>query len=669
MAVLQMHRICICAMKENRKKILELLQRKGCLEVEEIPSDEEVFERMNTATQISIFERNAVAADNALEIMNKYAPEAKSMFSSLEGKKDVSYDEYVETEKKSQEIMSLVNEIIKNEKEISDSMTEIDKCKEEIQILQPWLPLDIPMNYAGTVQTGFMVGSITGSYTDETLHKEVEKTEGFPEEADLKVVSSDKYRTYIACVFMKEKRDELERALRQFGFAAPPVMIHHTPAESAKRRENRISHCESEIERIKEEIKKKSELRYEIKKGADYFRTRAEKYKVLGGLLQSRHTFFISGYIPQKEVENLKSQIENNYTAILLDEEIEDEEYPVLLSNGKFTGAVEGVVTSFGYPKKSEIDPTTVTAFFYYFLFGIMLSDAAYGLIMLLACFIAIKKFPNMEKTMQKSLRMFMYCGISTLIWGILFGGFFGNAVSVIGETFFGVDIELPALWFAPIDEPMKMLIYSMLFGIVHLFTGLGIQGYMLLKRKDVISFVSDVLCWYIFLIGLILMFIPTSIFASLAGSQIVFPEWVNTIAKIMAVVGMLGILFMGGRRAKNPVKRLLLGIYSLYDITSWLSDLLSYSRLLALGLATGVIAQVINTMAAMMGKSVIGVIMFILIFILGHALNMAINLLGAYVHTNRLQYVEFFGKFYEGGNREFKPFKENTKYIKVKEN
>ena len=163
-------------------------------------------------------------------------------------------------------------------------------------------------------------------------------------------------------------------------------------------------------------------------------------------------------------------------------------------------------------------------------------------------------------------------------------------------------------------------------------------------------------------------MLVPTSIFASLAGTTIVFPAWANMLAKVMAIGGMVGILLMAGRRTKNPVKRLLLGAYSLYDTTSWLSDLLSYSRLLALGLATGVIAQVINTMAAMGGKSVVGVIMFIVIFIIGHTFNMAINLLGAYVHTNRLQYVEFFGKFYEGGGRAFHPFRENTKYADVKE-
>ena len=122
------------------------------------------------------------------------------------------------------------------------------------------------------------------------------------------------------------------------------------------------------------------------------------------------------------------------------------------------------------------------------------------------------------------------------------------------------------------------------------------------------------------------------------------------------------------GRAKKNVALRLALGAYDIYNVTGWLSDVLSYSRLLALGLATGVIASVINQMGSMAGDGIFGAIVFILVFIVGHTLNMAINILGAYVHTNRLQFVEFFGKFYEGGGKPFNPFKLNTKYVDVKE-
>jgi len=143
----------------------------------------------------------------------------------------------------------------------------------------------------------------------------------------------------------------------------------------------------------------------------------------------------------------------------------------------------------------------------------------------------------------------------------------------------------------------------------------------------------------------------------------------VNLLAKGMAIVGAVGILLMSGRRKKNNWGlRLALGAYDLYGLTSWLSDVLSYSRLLALGLATGVIASVFNQMGSMFGGGVLGAIIFIIVFIIGHAFNIGINLLGAYVHTCRLQYVEFFGKFFEGGGKEFHPFRSNTKYVEVKE-
>lgn len=670
MAVLQMRKINICAMKKNRKKILEFLQKKGCLEIQETDNEDSVFMKMNTATQISIFERNAALAENGLAVLDRYCPENKSMFAGLEGKEQIASEEFQNSIDHQQEIMNLINKILQAQKSMEEKESAMVRCKEEIQSLSPWISLDVPMNYPGTKKTGFFIGSISGTYTQEALTAKIEQLEEMPDSVYAQVITTDKFQTYVTVVFLRTQQDQVERALRNFSFNRAPLITSHTPEISVKKRENAIASIQKEIEALRQKLEEYSKRRMEIKEVADYYTVRAEKYRVVGSILQSKHTFFITGFIPEREIEDLRNNLENRFTVMIdVEEPEENENVPVLLSNNKTAGAVEGVVTSFGYPTKHEIDPTAITAFFYYFFFGIMLSDAAYGLLMFLGCLWALKKYPNMSEGMQKSLRMFKNCGLSTLVWGILFGGYFGDAITVIGHTFFGVDIVVPAVWFAPIDKPMEMLIYCMIFGIVHLFVGLGIKGYMMLRQKDMASFVCDVLFWYVFLIGLILMLIPTSIFGSLLGTIIVFPQWANLLAKIMTIGGMAGILLTGGRRAKNLFKRLLLGAYSLYDTTSWLSDLLSYSRLLALGLATGVIAQVINTMAAMGGKSVVGVIMFIIVFIIGHVFNMAINLLGAYVHTNRLQYVEFFGKFFEGGSREFQPFKENTKYVNVKEN
>ena len=172
---------------------------------------------------------------------------------------------------------------------------------------------------------------------------------------------------------------------------------------------------------------------------------------------------------------------------------------------------MEGVLASFGLPAKGEIDPTFFTSIFYVFLFGLMLSDAAYGLIVSLVCGIVLLKFPRIEENLRKSIQLFFWCGISTLVWGILFGGYFGDALDVISETFFGHKISIPALWFVPLNEPMRMLLYSMLFGVIHLFTGLALKGYMCIRDHKYMDFICDVVFWYMLLLGLIGILIPSN--------------------------------------------------------------------------------------------------------------------------------------------------------------
>jgi len=218
--------------------------------------------------------------------------------------------------------------------------------------------------------------------------------------------------------------------------------------------------------------------------------------------------------------------------------------------------------------------------------------------------------------------------------------------------------------------QPMKLPVWGMVFGVIHLYAGLAIKGWEYLKNKDIVGLISDVVSWYLFLTGLILMLLPSKLFASIAGDAFDFSglaAWGN-VATAITLIGLVIILVMQERSTKNWILRILLGAYDIYGVTGWLSDVLSYSRLLALGMATGVIANVINMMASMFGGGVIGAILFIIVFILGHTLNFGINALGAYVHTNRLQFVEFFGKFYEGGGKPFKAFKNEDKYIELKE-
>lgn len=667
MAVLEMQKICICALKKERKPIIEYIQRSGVVEIKE-RKVKKGFSKMDTSVAKSSFERNAALAENALEVLEQYAPEKKSMFSSLEGKRQVASNEFKRISDNRDEIMDKISVIINLQKEISAKQNDILKLKANIEAVKPWLNMDVPGATTGTEKTAFIYGSFPGNITQEQLYQQIQSNEKFPKASDVRIFYSDKNQTCVAGFCMKKDEKQFEEALRQMDFSRPSLIMRSIPEVSKEKWTKRIAEFENSIDNRIEELRQLAEDREDIQLAADYFNSRAEKYDVLGRILQTKHVFIITGYIPKKEFEKLKETLTDKFTVMIEAEEISAKEQPpVLLENNAFARPVEGVVESFGLPKKGEFDPSTIMAVFYYILFGMMLSDAAYGLIIFLACFIAIKKFPRMGDSLNKSLHMFMYCGISTTIWGVLFGGFFGDAITVVSNVFFHKNIELKALWFVPLNDPMRLLMYSMVIGIIHMFLGLGIKGYMLLKDNKIVDFICDVLLWYSLLIGLILLLLPTDLFASISQMTFVFPVWLTILSKALTIIGLVGLLLMSGRRKGNKwAIRIALGAYDIYNVTGWLSDLLSYSRLLALGLATGVIASVVNSMGSMIGDGPVGIIVFIIVFIVGHTLNLAINLLGAYVHTNRLQYVEFFGKFYEGGGRAFNPFTLKTKYVKL---
>lgn len=669
MAVLQMQRMSICALKKDRKAILEKIQSMGIMEINHVLDEDEDFRRMDTANARSSFEKAANSADRALEILNEYAPVKTSMLSSLEGKKLVDAKVHEEVIRKREELLKVVSRIQVLDKEKAENKAEILKLENRIESLVPWLSLDIPMNATGTKKTSVILGSIPGQADISGIYEILADAAPEVEAADAYVISSGQDMTCIAVICLKQEEQSIEEALRSRGFSRIAQNSAKTPAGETEELRQEIKEKENRISQIEQEVIRLAEQREEIYLLADYYRVRAEKYEVLGEIPQSANTFVLSGYVPHRDVEKVKRVLESKYDCAIDVEELkEEEEPPVLLKNNKFSASAEGVLESFGLPKKGEIDPTAIMSVFYVFLFGLMLSDAAYGAIVSIACGVLILKFPRMSEGMKKSIQLFFWCGLSTLFWGIMFGGYFGDVINVVSRTFFGHEVGIKALWFVPLNNPMKLLIYSMVFGLIHLFTGLGIKGYMCIRDKKYVDFLCDVVLWYVFLFGLILLLIPTDIFASIAQVQITFPPVVNAIAKWASILGAVGIVLMSGRANKNFGLRIALGAYDLYNVTGWLSDVLSYSRLLALGLATGVIAQVVNQMGSMGGKSVFGVILFVIVFIIGHVFNIAINLLGAYVHTNRLQYVEFFGKFYEGGGRAFHPFRENTKYADVKE-
>ncbi len=673
MAIVEMQKLSVCANKKNRKAILELLQSMGCMQITTEGIDDPDLEKMDTQAQRNRFEKSAQMFDQALELLDTYAPE-KGGLALFSGKEEVPRAKLDEIVKNQQKYVAKVNRMLSAQKEIAEHKGTILKDENQIASLQPWMDLDVPMNAKGTKHTAVLIGTLPGTWTQEQLFAAASRDLSGDPAVDARVISTQNDVTCVAVVCLKKDAEAVENALRSEGFAKPSQVMNTVPAQAVENLQKDIELQSKEIEALEKQIASESGSREDFKIAADYYRTRAEKYRLLGTIPQSGNVFFLEGWVPKNQAGKIEQVLTEQFgAAVAVEEPGENEVQPTLLHNNKFSESVEGVLESYGLPTKGHVDPTFIMSFFYVFFFGMMFADGGYGLVMVIACGIVLLKFKDLEEGLHKMVKLFFWCGVSTAVWGFLYGGFFGDLIDTVAKTFFGYtgsEPVLKALWFEPLNNPMKLLIYCMLFGLIHLYFGLGIKGWEYLKDGDVVGFVSDILSWYLFLTGLVLILLPTELFGSIAGDSFDFSPVakLGTFAKVITIVGLLLILVMQERQTKNWVLRILLGAYDIYGVTGWLSDILSYSRLLALGLASGVIANVVNMMASMFGKSVIGVILFIVIFLVGHTLNFAINVLGAYVHTNRLQFVEFFGKFYEGGGEPFAPFKTENKYIHIKE-
>ena len=646
-----MKKIELIALLTDSKKIIELLQRRG---VVEICRNEEELPSANVTAIISEFEKFRSTAVQALDVLERYAPEKSGISGMLGTRTEVEKHAFGREAMQVDKIMNSANDIIRSSKIISDSETQISQLQMRCDMLEQWTALDVPMSFKGTATTTALIGSVPYMTDSAALEQQL------PEGCCVEVISSSKIQTNLFILCSKTTDQEATDSLRKLGFVpvsepesrSPSELIRQYEAEQAKLAEN--------VEKTEQHIAELADKRKDLKFTVDYLQMRKDKYDVLNSLGFTGSTFVLNGYSPEKYTELLKKELESKFTVFIeFSDPSDDEDVPVLLENSRFSAPVEGITKMYAMPDKKDVDPTPVMSFFYYLFFGMMLSDAGYGLAMLIGTTIALKKF-RLERSMERTLTMFRNCGISTLIWGALFGSWFGDIVQVIGREFFHKEIGSIALWFEPMDDPIKLLLFAFGLGILHLFLGVAVSFKMAWDDGRKLDAVLDTLPVYMIVLGV-----------APVGAAILteVPQILKTIGTPVMLAGVVLLVLTSGRSSKSVFGKFFGGLYALYNTaTGYLSDILSYSRLLALGLATGSIASVINLIGTMPQNQVFKAILLLIVFIVGHTVNMAINLLGAYVHTDRLQFVELFSKFYTGGGREFEPLSVNTKYIKFKE-
>jgi V/A-type H+-transporting ATPase subunit I len=355
-------------------------------------------------------------------------------------------------------------------------------------------------------------------------------------------------------------------------------------------------------------------------------------YRLLG---ETERVFYMEGWIRSSDAEKLKSKLRpySDAMEIYSRDPLPEEEPPVILENSKSWKPFELVTKLYGLPQRGSFDPTLPMAPFFFLFVGLCVSEAGYGLLVTLLSLLLIK-FAKPKGGLLQFLKLFTLLGISTTILGALIGGWFGFPIRRL-------------MILDPLQDPLSFLILSLVLGFVQVWFGTFLNMINGIKNKLYLE--------SIFAQGGWLLLLPC---------LVVYLQTKQSIWGILSLVGAAGIIFFASP-SRNPFARFFGGLYSLYGISRYIADVLSYSRLLALGLATSVIAMVVNTLCqTALGIPWVGWLLAALIFIGGHLFNLCISFLGAFVHSMRLQFVEFFSKFFKSGGKPFSPFELENKFV-----
>lgn len=641
MAIIKTCKISVYALATQINEITEFLHKSRIIE----PIDDSggVPERI-----IQNIEGELKRTEAALKVVERYKPHKHGI---LKKRRNAALSDYAMDRKETLAAIKSISEILSLSDKISSNNSKISDIKLLQGRLSDYKGFDLPLAGKSTEHTEAVAGRCK-AFTAEAFEEKLKNT-------DIKIYGHVIRRTRQEClvwfVYLKSDWEKVVEFFKEIEFSKEDFITGtNTPDAEILRLEKKKEELEKHNSSLLEKLCILAKSRRMLELYYDRLLLKREKYRAIQAAENTEKTFVITGYVPENSVDELISVLEKRFSVAAEVEDAEEGEIlPVAFSNNSFVRPVEDITANYSMPSETDIDPNPVMAVFYYWFFGMMFSDAGYGLLMMLVC--GILGFSNiLEKQKRSMLKMFFWCGVSTTLWGIAYGSFFGDLIGTVSKTFGKGNVEFLPVLIDPVNQALELLIISVAFGMVHILTALVIKFLKLWKLGDKKGAVYDVGLWIGVLTGL-------SIFAVGIGTNLAS---VKNTGLVISILSAVGLVLVGGRDKKSFIMRFFGGILSLYDITGFVGDILSYSRLMALGLATGVIASVVNVLGALGGNSPVGVIMFVLISIFGHGLNFAINMLGAYVHTNRLQYVEFYQKFYSGGGRRFKPLSLDTKYF-----
>lgn len=673
MSILKMDKIRLLGLSRDRTQIISSLQAMAKVELidpkmETTAESNDQLDQEPVGTEmeqdkgqaVNTAERDQVqqniqtlkAKAKTLEDAGKYLEDKYPNVQFDKGRLKISLAEFLAVADRENEIMTRARRVFEIDNLMTDLQAEIAKLEKEQAILQNCLELDLNLAQRSTARTVYFLASLDASQFKDL---EAKLAENLPNAILLKLLDRES-TVFVAAIALSQDGPDLDRFLKQNSFNLFPITKSGLPRQLFADNQEAIADCQQRFEQADLELKELAKRKLDFYSLYDYYLSMVARQEAVGQTENTAKTFMLEAYVPAESSARVKAELEDNFTVWVEIEVLpEDADYPILLKNKPFARAFQMILEMFGAPNTREIDPTPVLAPSTFIFFGMMLSDVGYGFLLTVACAYLIWKVKIDLKSESGSLVSLLFlCGISSTLWGFIFGGFFGDLLPVFTDN----RINSPLLWFNPMDDPQKLLVWSMIFGLVHLFTGMAMKIVNEVRFGKVSNVFFDIVPWYLLIIGLGLILAGPSLGVAVVD--------LGLVGKYLALSGAAVIVLFSARSKKNPFARVFSGLTSLYGVVNYLGDILSYTRILALVLATSVIATVVNFLAKMVSGSLIGTVFAVLILLAGHLLNLALSALSAYVHSSRLQYVEFFGQFFEGGGTFFKPLSYQTKHIKI---
>ena len=636
MAIVKMKKFKLFALEKDRKSLLKELQKFSYVHFVKTKEEDESLKEIELNQDMTTIKEKSQKVKWMLNYFSKLFPK--------ETKKEIDESSIKETLFVLVEQQASKYDFSNDYENLANISREIDSNKEEIANLETyrkelskWLNIKESLGNLKAFKTAkFFLGTVA----KKNFEPLKDKLRNF-EHTYIEEISDESSQINIMLLTSNTEEKELKNELKTYSFTEINFNFNTSFTEEYEKTKSREEELKKANEKLKEKVEKLLKLIPKLLIQKEYLDNALMRETVVSNFKATDTVNVIEGYIPLDMEEEFKKIVnknsnKSNYLEIT-EVDKDDEEVPILLKNSGITGLFASITQMYALPRYNEIDPTAILSIFYWIFFGMMVADFAYGLILFILSGLALM-IGKFDENKRKFLKFFFALSFSTMIWGLLYGSAFGDL------------IKLPTQVLDSSKDFMSIFILSIIFGAIHLVIALGIKAYILIKNGYFMDVIYDVFLWYLTLTSLIIL---------LLAGRFGLSEFTKNIFIACAVIGMLGIVVFGARDAKTLVGRIGGGLYSLYGITSYIGDFVSYLRLMALGLAGGFIASAINIIVKMLvSKGILGIILGIVVFTLGQSFNIFLSFLSSYVHTSRLTYVEFFSKFYEGGGKAFKKFR-----------